>query len=73
MRTHTIQLLNLALDEARRKGYEIRREWLDGEGGGACEIRGRRFFFLDLAQEPSESLRQILAELDMQPRELISG
>lgn len=53
---HAIDLLAAALAEARRLGYEVRHEWLGGSGGGACEVRGRKWLFLDLAQTPDEQL-----------------
>ncbi|MBX7168317.1 MAG: hypothetical protein K1X74_18420 [Pirellulales bacterium] len=62
---HTIDLLAEALAEARRLGYTVRQEWLGGSGSGACEIRGRKLIFLDLAQTPEdhlESVREVLRE-----------
>jgi hypothetical protein len=53
---HTVQLLDEALDAARRLGYEIRQDWLGGNGGGHCLVRGRRMLLLDVAQPPDEQL-----------------
>lgn len=60
---HTVDLLEQALDVARRLGYRVRLEWLDGQTGGACELCGKRFLFLDLAQGPAEQLELVLDAL----------
>jgi len=60
---HTVELLAEALDLAGRLGYRVRQEWLDGNGGGVCELRGRKTFFLDLALAPAEQLDQVLDAL----------
>jgi hypothetical protein len=61
---HTIERLEEALSIARQHGYGIRMEWLGGNGGGECEIRGRRWIFLDLADSPAEQLEQVLATIE---------
>ena len=53
---HTVELLECALREAKRLGYGVRHEWLGGNGGGACVLKGRMLIFLDLAQPPVEQL-----------------
>ena len=48
-------------------GYQIREEWLDGAGGGACEIRGKKVFFSDQSLPLPERLEQaatLLAEIE---------
>jgi hypothetical protein len=64
---HTVEILGYCLDVARRLGYEIRQDWLDGNGGGGCVLRGRKILFLDLAQNPSEQLDQVLESLRLDP------
>jgi len=59
---HTVELLGHCLDVARRLGYEIRQEWLSGNGGG-CTLRGRKILFLDLALGPVEQLDQVVDTL----------
>jgi hypothetical protein len=44
------------LDAARRVGFEVRQDWLGGNGGGHCLVRGRRLLLLDVAQSPDEQL-----------------
>ena len=44
---HIAQLLSQALDTARRAGYQVREESLDGAGGGHCLIRGKKCLLLD--------------------------
>lgn len=60
---HTVELLDEALRVAGQFGYRVRQEWLGGNGGGGCEIRGRKWLFLDLAQGPEEQLEQVLEAL----------
>jgi hypothetical protein len=58
---HTVQLLNEALDAARRVGFDVRQDWLGGNGGGHCLVRGRRMLLLDVAQSSDEQL-EIVAD-----------
>lgn len=60
---HTIALLEQALNLATRLGYTIRQEWLGGDGGGGCELRGRKLFFLDLDLRADEQLDQVVETL----------
>jgi hypothetical protein len=53
---HTVELLNEAVEAARRLGYEVRQDWLGGDGGGHCLVRGRKWLLLDLAQGADEQL-----------------
>jgi hypothetical protein len=53
---HTVAMLNEALDTARRLGYEVRQDWLGGNGGGHCLVRGRKWLLLDVAQTAHEQL-----------------
>ncbi len=45
----TVELLEQALDLARRSGYKVREEYLDDCLGGACVIKGQKWLFLDPA------------------------
>jgi len=53
---HTVELLQEAVEVAKRLGYEVRQDWLGGNGGGHCLVRGRKWLLLDLAQTPDEQL-----------------
>ena len=53
---HTVELLNEALQTARQLGYDVRHDWLGGNGGGHCLVRGRKWVLLDMAQTPDEQL-----------------
>jgi hypothetical protein len=53
---HTVELLEEAVNAARRLGYEVRQDWLGGDGGGHCIVRGRKWLLLDLAQTADEQL-----------------
>jgi hypothetical protein len=60
---HTVEMLDHCLDLAARLGYEIRQEFLGGNGGGGCELRGKKIFFLDLALDPTDQLDLIIETL----------
>ena len=64
---HTVEMLEQALDLAVRLGYTVRQEWLAGSGGGGCELKGRKLFFLDLDLGPDEQLEQVLETLRREP------
>jgi hypothetical protein len=58
---HTVELLQEAVEVARRLGYEVRQDWLGGDGGGHCIVRGRKWLLLDVSQTAEEQL-DIVAE-----------
>ena len=59
----TAQRLDLAIELARKLGYQVRFEHLDGNAGGGCQIRGTKVLFVDLALSPHEQLNQVIAAL----------
>jgi hypothetical protein len=64
---HTVELLQAALNLAARADYEIRQEWLGGNGGGGCRLNGRKLLFLDLALGPLDQLEAVLDSLRHDP------
>jgi len=60
---HTVELLNEAVEAARRLGYEVRQDWLGGNGGGHCLVRGRKWLLLDVAQTADEQLHVVAEAL----------
>jgi len=62
----TVEIIEEAVAVLRRIGYQIRQEWLEGSGG-ACEIAGRKWFFLDLSLSRSEQLEQLTEALQKDP------
>lgn len=58
---HTVELLNEAVQTAKSLGYEVRQDWLGGNGGGHCLVRGRKWLLLDMAQTADEQL-DVVAE-----------
>jgi hypothetical protein len=58
---HTVELLQEALNTARQLGFDVRQDWLGGNGGGHCLVRGRKWLLLDLAQTPADQL-DVVAE-----------
>lgn len=67
---HTVDLLEQALVAAERAGFRYRQDWLGGEGGGVCEVRGQKWIFLDLGQTSAEQLEAVLEALRQEPRAL---
>lgn len=65
---HTVELLEQALGVAEVLGYAVRHEWLGGGTGGACEVAGKRWLFVDLALNPYEQLDQVLQALQSDQR-----
>jgi hypothetical protein len=64
---HTVELLREAVDAAKRLGYEVRQDWLGGDGGGHCLVRGRKWILLDLAQTAEEQLDVVVEALRDEP------
>jgi len=56
---HTLDMLERAIAAVEKLGYRVRQEWLGGDGGGGCEIRGQKWLFLDLAQNPADQLEVV--------------
>ncbi len=57
--------LDSLIQKARQSGFEIRYEYLGGNGGGICEYAGKRWLFIDLAltaEESWEVLREALRD-----------
>jgi hypothetical protein len=69
---HTVELLEEALETARQLGFDVRQDWLGGDGGGHCLVRGRRMLLLDVAQTPEEQLDIVADALrgELEPRRL---
>ena len=63
----TLATLEQAILLAQRFGYQVRQEWLDGAGGGHCQIGGQRTLFLDLSQDAIEQLDRVLVALQSYP------
>ena len=60
---HTVELLEQAITLAERSGFVVRQDWFGGAASGACEFKGRRWIFIDLALSPREQLDQVLDAL----------
>jgi hypothetical protein len=69
------------IQQARRLGFEVRYEYLDGGGGGVCEFGGKRWLFVDLSLSVEESwellqdgLRQAVAgDIGRSPESIRDG
>lgn len=60
---HTVELLDEAVALAVECGFGVRQDWFGGAAAGACEIKGQRWIFIDLALNPREQLEQVLDAL----------
>ena len=60
---HTAELLDEALTQAAQLGYRVRHEWLEGDGGGPCVVRGEKWLFVDLALPLAEQLECVAGVL----------
>ncbi len=56
---NVVARLKQRIDDARRMGFRVRMEPLDGEEATWCEIAGVPTLFIDLAQTAAEQLRQL--------------
>ncbi len=65
---HAVRRLHAALELARRAGYQVRHEWLDGVSYPACRLGGRKLLFVDLALDVHDQLEQVLSVLQNDPR-----
>ena len=65
---NTVERLEQALRVAKKLGYSIRHECLDGGVGGTCEIRGKKWMFIDLAISVSDQLDQVINGLRFDPK-----
>jgi hypothetical protein len=62
-RIHSVELLEQALQAAKRVGFRIREDALDGCSGGACQIKGQRWLFVDPSLSTCERLELVLDAL----------
>jgi len=61
------ELLTALLELAENAGLEVRKEYLGGEGGGLCILRGKRILFLDTAADTAEQVAHTAAALSKLP------
>ena len=61
----TVERFERAVLEARRRGFEVRFEALQGTAGGLCEFGAKRWIFVDLTAQVGEQLEQILTALKL--------
>lgn len=60
---HTVELLEEAVALAVRVGFGVRQDWFGGAPAGACELKGQKWIFIDLALSAHEQLDQVLDAL----------
>ena len=64
---HTVDILEEVMAAAKHLGYRIREEWLGGDGGGSCVLRGQKWLFVDLALDTAERLELVASALSAEP------
>lgn len=60
---HTEELLAALLELAELVGLEVRKEYLGGEGGGLCVLRGKRILILDTGSDTAEQVARTASAL----------
>jgi hypothetical protein len=65
---HTVELIDEAIRIAMACGFSVRQEWLGGAMAGACQFKGRRWVFVDLALTPGEQLEQLVSAIAAEPQ-----
>ena len=63
----TATLLAEALELARKLGYSVREEYLDGAGGGHCLFGGKKWLLLDVTQSTEEQLTDAVDAIRGEP------
>ncbi|HWA98400.1 MAG TPA: hypothetical protein VG713_07905 [Pirellulales bacterium] len=63
---HTVDLLDQAIEAAKRLGFKIRQDWLGGSWG-VCEIKGQRWIFLDVSLGAGDQLHLVLDAIRDEP------
>ncbi len=58
-----VDLLEQTIAVAWRHGYVIRREFIGGMVGGACEFGGKKWIFVDLSVSHLDQLDQVRTAL----------
>lgn len=66
-RVHCVDLLELSLDCANQLGYRVCEDAPGGSPSGVCELKGRKWLFLDPAQTPRERLQVVIDALAADP------
>lgn len=59
LRENIVERLRRRMAEAKRMGFRIRTEWLDGQQATWCEVGGVKTIFVDLTQSTAEQLQQL--------------
>jgi hypothetical protein len=66
-RVHCVDLLEMSLACAAELGYRLHEDSLGGRSGGVCELKGRKWLFLDPGQTPRERLHVVIDALAADP------
>ena len=64
----TLELLNEALEVAKRLDYEVRVDWFEGKTTGHCMLRGKHWLMVDLSQGSADQLQVVLETLATEKR-----
>ena len=68
-------LLSELLDLAEELGVEVRRDFLGGEGGGICRLRGKWVLFVDsdasVAEQVSRTAEALAGQVGLEDRYIL--
>ena len=64
---HSVERMEAAIARAQQIGWNVRYEYLGEVGGGACQIAGKKWIFVDLALTPYEQFDQVIETLKGDP------
>jgi hypothetical protein len=64
---HCVELLEMALATASALGYRIREDALGGPSGGACQLKGQKWLFIDPTLSSRERLQLVVDALAADP------
>jgi hypothetical protein len=63
MLNNSVELLEQAVEYAKKQGFRVRSESLEGASGGLCRIGNATTIFLDQSATASQQLTEIMAVL----------
>jgi len=63
MFNNSVELLEHAIDYAKKQGFRVRCETLDGTTSGLCRVGNTTTLFLDQSTTASQQLSEIMAVL----------
>ncbi len=63
----TVERIEQLVGIAQQLGYRVRYDYFGGTGGGACQVAGGKWLFIDLALTSGEQLEMLQKLLSHEP------